>query len=168
MNIYVAKRKERNGSRLVRELLRYGFREMYGEDMPEIAKTEKGKPYFPSRPDVFFSLSHTDTHVMCAIGDEPVGCDIQTIRPVSQRVRRRVCGREDIDPEGFFTVWTAKESVIKYYGKNDWSFSPVGSREELSEAFPDVDFCFFRIDDCVAAVCAGKNAVFPVITEVDI
>ncbi|MBR6224890.1 MAG: 4'-phosphopantetheinyl transferase superfamily protein, partial [Firmicutes bacterium] len=84
------------------------------------------------------------------------------------RVRRRVCGREDIDPEGFFTVWTAKESVIKYYGKNDWSFTPVGSREELSEAFPEVDLCFFRIGDCVAAVCAGKNAVFPIITEVDI
>ena len=168
MKVYVTERKSRDGSQLVRELLRYGYRELYSGDMPEIKKTENGKPYFPDRPDVFFSLSHTDTHVMCAIGEDQVGCDIQTVRQVSDRTKTFVCGREDIELDRFYMAWTARECVVKYRDIIRWKFPPIDSREALLDLFPEGFFYFFKVDGCIATVCADKSASPPEIVYVDI
>lgn len=83
-------------------------------DLPEIRLTSFGKPYFPEHPDVHFNLSHTAGAVLVALSDRPVGVDIERIRPVSQRVMRRLA---DVATErAFFQSWVRREALAKRSG----------------------------------------------------
>lgn len=76
-----------------------------------------------------FNLSHSGPHVLAAVGDGPVGADIEDAarRPVADRVVRRCCseterawlaGLADEDrPAAFLGLWTKKEAVAKALGK---------------------------------------------------
>lgn len=160
MKIYVSELCDKNGSRKVRELLEYGYREMYSEELPEIAKTEKGKPYFPARPDVHFSLSHTDTYVMCAISDSPVGCDIQAVRQVSDKLKKRTCTEKELAVFDFFQLWTLKESWIKLNGCLDREIKDIefaGTPDDIIPPVPAVRAGIYEIGDCIAAVCTDGD-----------
>ncbi len=98
-------------------LLAYAYRRLYGAPLPEIVKTPEGKPFFPARPEVYFSLSHTQGRVMVCIGDMPCGCDTQLKRPVSDGVIARTCAPEELAAFDFFELWTLKESLIKLRGR---------------------------------------------------
>ena len=64
MDIFCAPRRDgENASEFVRMLLKFAYSSLFGGEMPEISKTPDGKPYFASRPDICFSLSHTDGFV---------------------------------------------------------------------------------------------------------
>ncbi|MBO4831721.1 MAG: hypothetical protein J5569_04500 [Oscillospiraceae bacterium] len=106
-------------SAAVRALLRRAVAEEYGLRGLRIEKTEHGKPYFPERPDIYFSLSHTDGAVLCAVSSSPVGCDVQIHRPVHERVPERVCAPEELRQMDFFDLWALKESWIKLRGLLD-------------------------------------------------
>lgn len=80
-----------------------------------------GKPVF-SALDVHFSLSHSGRYAMCALGDGPVGVDVQQIRKVNLTVARRFHLRErdwlsQQQPEeqldAFFRLWARKEAWVK-------------------------------------------------------
>ena len=97
----------------------------------EIAVDEHGKPYFANARDRYFNISHSHDRVMCAIGDVPVGCDVQKIGHKSERgmkLAKRFFTKEEfeklmsIEDESernrfFFEMWTLKESYIKCVGK---------------------------------------------------
>ena len=142
-------------SHLVDEGLRaYGLRE---KDM-EYGHSDKGRPFFMDRPDIRFSISHSGTKaMMCMTGpftekaaivhhgisyyllDLPdengtvlkgIGCDIERIRPYSERTEGIIDRffhrdeaayiyntRNDSDrAEAFTKIWTLKESYIKALG----------------------------------------------------
>ena len=83
-------------------------------ELPEIAVTSLGKPYFPGFPDIHFNLSHTAGAVLVALSDRPVGVDIERIRPVSQRAMRRLA---DVSTEqAFFQSWVRREARAKRSG----------------------------------------------------
>lgn len=109
-------------------------------DLPEIALGERGKPYFPTRPGLHFSLSHTEGAVLAALSDRPVGADIQRVRPVSPEAMRRIAGTED--PEAFFRCWVRREARSKRTGQGMASMlraePPMGPEERYQavEAFP--------------------------------
>lgn len=64
-------------------LLRRALREEYGlTELPRVEAAEKGKPFFPDRPDVCFNLSHCKTAVACALDAAPVGVDVQEYRTI--------------------------------------------------------------------------------------
>jgi phosphopantetheinyl transferase len=111
-----APRGESSGSAAVYALLARLVREEYGVPLPEIQKTPAGKPFFPDRPDIHFSLSHTLTHVLAAVSDAPVGVDIETVRPRRAGLAVRVCAPEELALFDFFDLWVLKESYIKLYG----------------------------------------------------
>ena len=96
-------------------LLRRALWEQYRwRDLPEIALTSLGKPYFPAHPEVHFNLSHTAGAVLVALSDRPVGADIEHIRPVSQRAMRRLA---DVTTErAFFQSWVRREALAKRSG----------------------------------------------------
>ena len=107
-------------------LLREALRTEFGlADAPEVAVAEHGKPYFPSRPDIFFSLSHCATGVACAVGTRPVGVDIERIRPFNEMLAAYVLNEEELDtvrraadPALTFTIlWTRKECLLKLTGE---------------------------------------------------
>ena len=88
----------------------------------EIAKTEKGKPYFKDIPDLFFSISHTEGLTVIAVGDSEVGVDVEKTRKADLRITRRFLKEEadyinvcDSDRR-FFEIWTKKEAFLKYKG----------------------------------------------------
>lgn len=81
-----------------------------------------GKPELPGGPE--FSLSHTVGAVVLAVDQAPVGVDVESVRPISPRLPRRVMSGAEYGwflargsrPEDFFTLWTLKESYYKALG----------------------------------------------------
>ena len=61
-----------------RALLRRAYEAVTGKEMPAIAVTERGKPYFPGSR-LHFSISHTKSRVFCALSDRPVGIDAEAL-----------------------------------------------------------------------------------------
>lgn len=116
MKIYCAPRGETSGSAAVRSLLERAFRNDYVGAFPVIKKTPNGKPYFPGRPEVHFSLSHTKTHVLCAISDVPVGADIEAPRNISARAIGFFCSPEELSIFDPLDLWVLKESCVKLFG----------------------------------------------------
>lgn len=86
-----------------------------GGVLPEIFYTASGKPYFKDRPEMFFSLSHTDGAALCAVADAGVGADIERLRDVSMIAVRRM-GAEN--SEDFIERWVRRESRAKYLGES--------------------------------------------------
>ena len=85
-----------------------------------------GKPCFAGAPQVHFNLSHAGSRVMAAVADCEVGCDIEPVREIEEKLARRFfseseCAYIDALPEsektaGFFRVWTLRESFVKATG----------------------------------------------------
>ena len=58
--------------------------------LPEIAETSMGKPYFPDSA-WHFSISHTKSHVFCALADCSVGIDAEELtRKVDLRLADKI------------------------------------------------------------------------------
>lgn len=100
----------------------------------QIARTDRGKPYFPRLPEIHFSISHSGAYWGCAVATEPIGMDLQehtrlkdeTVEEASIRFLK--LAKRFLHPKEaefvkhdaynhFFTVWTAKESYVKYTGR---------------------------------------------------
>ena len=79
-------------------------------ERPVSARGERGKPYFPERPDICFNLSHSYGAAVCAVHEKEVGVDIEKIRPAPRRLANGMGDR------AFFRLWTAKEATLKREG----------------------------------------------------
>ncbi|MBO6241827.1 MAG: 4'-phosphopantetheinyl transferase superfamily protein [Butyrivibrio sp.] len=92
----------------------------------EIYENDYGKPYIKGEKDIFFNLSHSGDKAIIAISDMEVGIDIQEITHFEKGLIKRVFTEGEIEQvsaaEGekdaiYTALWTAKESIMKYYGK---------------------------------------------------
>jgi 4'-phosphopantetheinyl transferase len=69
-----------------------------------------------------WSLSHTVDYVAAVTAGQPVGIDIERIRPFTEELKQRVAGSQEwaLGPELsqtlFCRFWTAKEAVLKAAG----------------------------------------------------
>lgn len=107
------------GSAFARSLLALAAREFWGlAALPPLAYAPDGRPFFPGEPGRHFSLSHTRTHVLAAVSDHPVGVDIETVAPRSERLLRLMSERERRDFE-FHELWVLRESCYKLAGGGD-------------------------------------------------
>ncbi|MDD2956733.1 MAG: 4'-phosphopantetheinyl transferase [Oscillospiraceae bacterium] len=96
-------------------LLRHALWEQYRwRELPPMTYSSMGKPGFPDFPKVHFNLSHTAGAVLVALAQEPVGVDIEHIRPVSQRTVRRLAGAAT--QRAFFQSWVRREARTKRSG----------------------------------------------------
>ncbi len=108
------------------ELLARAVQRCWGlSPLPETARGERGKPYFPQFPQYQFNLSHSGHYALCALSDAPVGADIQVVRPTwSPRLVERSCTPEERAwlsargdrPQDFAALWACKESAGKRSG----------------------------------------------------
>lgn len=95
------------------------------ETLPRMARTEGGKPYFPDRPDLHFSVSHSGDLALCALDDSPVGADIELVRPRSPGLPRYALSEREYEWyesrgsrwEDLYTLWTLKEAKVKCTGE---------------------------------------------------
>ena len=125
--------------------------------LPEIVKTDLGKPHFPALPHIQFSISHSKTLILCALSDRPVGVDIEDIRPRRESLPRYALTEEEYlayqalggDWPAFYALWTKKEAWCKYTGqglKPLWGQTPP----------KDLHYGAYTGDGWRAAVC-GKE-----------
>lgn len=81
-----------------------------------------GKPHVYTREgrEIYFSLSHSGDHAICAVDENPVGADIEEIKVEKYGIADRFFASEErkyvYDDESFYRIWTLKESFIKAVG----------------------------------------------------
>ena len=167
MVIYYTKNLTARGQ--ARELLARGAKEHWGlSPLPEIARREGGKPYFPGREGLHFNLSHSGELALCALDSAPVGVDIQIVRTWRPGLPARVCSAEELawledQPRlwpAFTRLWTLKEARAKESGRGLRS-SIRDTRVPLPEAGPVLfDGLWFRTwtgPGWAAAVCGHSE-----------
>ena len=113
------KRKESAGAGLLlaRILPRFSAR------AEEVFADERGKLLHPR---LFLSLAHGGGMAVLAVGDRPVGCDVERLSRVREGVLRRFLKEERAFVEeagkearegAFYRIWTGKESYLKRTGE---------------------------------------------------
>jgi 4'-phosphopantetheinyl transferase len=89
---------------------------------PSFIYNEHGAPSLPDGP--YFSISHSKLGIAVAISDEPIGIDIEAIRPLSEGLVQRAMNPQEqaqitaaANPEQeFIRLWTRKEAYVKMQG----------------------------------------------------
>lgn len=88
---------------------------------------EYGKPYLLNAGAPFFNLSHSGKWVLCGISDHEIGVDVEQMGEVETDIARQFFHPQEYaaiecaaatgnESEAFFSIWTLKESYIKYLG----------------------------------------------------
>ena len=148
MKLIWARLDGRDGHTVGRELLR----ELVGE-LPGIAVTDRGKPYFVDFP-LHFSISHSKNHAFCAVSKKNIGIDAEeTNRQINPRLEQRyLSGTEKVrlqnaaDPRtALLRLWVLKESYAKLTGRG-WGnylkstdFNPEDPRIQI------IDGCYVAV-----------------------
>ena len=118
----VWKMAERNAYELLSQLL---VEEKGISPLPQMARGEKGKPYFPTCPGLHFSLSHSGTLSLCVLSEGEVGCDIELVRPRKESLPAYILDEKGLKWfrdrgsrwEDLYTLWTLKEARVKCTGE---------------------------------------------------
>ncbi len=117
----------------------------------------RGKPRLPGGTP--FNLTHAGDYAVLALSTQPVGIDLEWIRPLDWRriaqrfyhpLERTFLARS-LEPEAdFFRIWTLKESFLKAEGTgfsvspSGFSVVPAGARSACF--LGGSDYCFTRPD----------------------
>ena len=146
----------RTGHEAGRALLAKLYREATGEELPPIAVTDRGKPYFADSPWQF-SISHTHCHAFCALDMHPIGIDAEeTDRDINLRLAEKILspnekaqfdGAED-KRTALLRFWVLKEAAAKLTGEGLRGYP---NHTEFSLNDPRVK----EIDGCLVAVMEG-------------
>lgn len=96
--------------------------------IPQVGLSERGKPVFKNMNNRWFNLSHSGEMVLCAIGDSPVGCDIEKIVYSPNeclKIAETIFNKKEISfikaagiqeiPFRFYQLWTQKEACAKCF-----------------------------------------------------
>ena len=109
-------------------------RQMLSKDISvEIA--ENGKPY---TENAYFSISHTENLVVCAVSKSPVGIDIEKIKPYDDKFCKRIANEKEYeyinkDAEKMCEIWTLKEAIIKKDGKSILSVKQTDALAQINK-----------------------------------
>ena len=114
-----------SGHEAGRKLLQTLWQTHAGGEMPEIAVTDRGKPYFVGS-NWHFSISHTKKRVFCALSEENVGIDAEEAdrninlhlaeKILSPMEKRQFDAAED-KRKTLLTFWVLKEAAAKLSGE---------------------------------------------------
>lgn len=145
-------------------LLKSMYEDLTGEELPEIAKMPRGKPYFLTG-GLHFSITHTKKTVFCALSDVPVGIDAEELtRQVNPSLAEKILSPMELaqyqaleDPEernlALLRFWVLKEAEVKCSGlglrgyPNHTNFSLDDPRvQEMSGC-------------CVAVICQEQTLI---------
>lgn len=148
-------------------LLAYAYAEIFGGEIPQVAKHPSGKPYFPDHPLIHFSVSHARGAVLVTLSDSICGCDIESLRPRAELLAPRIASQAELEEFSFLDLWVLKESYVKLVGcvpgDDIYGFMRASSflRSEggIVCPRPDVHAGLYELSGRKAAVaCAGQDA----------
>ena len=107
------------GSAFGVSLLAEAYRDYVGAPLPKIMKLLTGKPFLLGDPEYHFSVSHSKTHVFCALSSQPVGVDTETHRFIRQTVIEKLTTPGELASLTFFDIWVLRESLYKLTNTGD-------------------------------------------------
>ena len=114
-----------SGHEAGRQLLAQLYREETGESLPEIRRTDRGKPYFPDSI-WHFSISHTPRHAFCVLSRNNVAIDAEELnRKIKLRLAEKILSpgeKAQFDAaenkeKALLTFWVLKEAAAKLTGE---------------------------------------------------
>ena len=118
--------------------------------LPEIRKTDLGKPYFADS-NLHFSVSHTKNHAFCAVSRRNIGIDAEeTDRNIDLRLADKILSPTEksrfdaaVDKrDALLRFWVLKEAFGKLAGKgwgnylHETDFDPFDPRVQI------IDGCY--------------------------
>ena len=96
-------------------------------DQIQIGLNPYGKPELLHPENLCFNISHAGNWVVCAVDRDPVGIDVEQIKPINPGIAERffspeeylvlVSKKDAAMVNHFYRIWTLKESYIKMIGK---------------------------------------------------
>lgn len=139
-----------------------------------LEKDESGKPFLPEYPQIHVSISHSGPFAACAVGDAPVGVDIQiwkkgvSLEKVGRKLhpeeRRALSEAEEEERiRIFYDIWVRKESFLKAVGTG--LLLPLDSflaADRVVQSVREEDYFIrqYRLEEeCSIAVCAAEASI---------
>ena len=162
--------KTRDESLCARALLKYVlYKFFYVKDFT-VLTSENGKPYLEGN-NLYFNFSHCLKRVICTVSDSEVGCDVQDIRPMNEKVTKRFFASDEglalsqssKKDEHFTKLWTLKEAILKYKGEgisgglDSYSFSDFLSYEGFCAY--GLNFHSFKKDGFIYGICSESENI---------
>ena len=148
----------RSGHEVGRALLTQLYRQATGEELPPIAVTPQGKPYFTDG-SWHFSISHTDHYAFCVLSQYNVGLDAEEKgRLISKNMLDKFLSHAEKTRLGnnaqdaFLRLWVLKEAQAKLTGRG------MGNWMKNTD-FDPFDPRIREINGCYVAVLEEENAV---------
>jgi phosphopantetheinyl transferase len=129
-----------------------------GGELPRIAVTDRGKPFFPDSP-WHFSISHTPRHAFCVLSRCPVGIDAEEAdRNISLGLAEKILSPSEkaqyslaADKRAaLLKFWVLKEAAVKLSGEGLRGYP---CRTNFSLADPRV----FEAHGCVVAILTNEG-----------
>jgi 4'-phosphopantetheinyl transferase len=166
-------KKDAQAALTAHRLLCYALKRTYGiEPRPEDwGAGQNGKPYLKNIKGIHFNISHSGRVAMCAVNNEPVGVDVEMVRPFSDNVIRRIMSAEEREALAsvqdrdklFFKIWTLKEAYLKFTGSGISALDSITVYPTKDGIVTNAEGCKFALIDGIpgyeAAVCS-KTAEF--------
>lgn len=130
--------------------------------LPLLKRLLGGKPIFGDDPNLHFSISHSRTHVFCALSRHPVGVDTQEHRQLRPGTVEKLCTPQELSGLDFFEIWTLRESFFKLRGSGDLRTLRFYRQEGRLVPPEDGVFChlYSDIEGSSTAVCSESDS-FP-------
>ena len=139
----------------------YALRKVFSDlfDVREFKINRDGKPAIQDSP-YHFNLSHSGDWLLLAVGDTPVGADIEKITKIRPKTMERYFSQaeqEKVKKNGtkaFFEIWCQKESYVKYTGEGIKALS----KESKDLIYPEgIAFFSEKHEDYQISVCTDKE-----------
>ena len=141
----------RNGHGVGRELLARLYKQATGKDLPPIAVTPRGKPYFPDGV-WHFSISHTDHYAFCALSRHNIGLDAEekgrkvTWAMVEKFASETEKSRLGDDPQdAFLRLWVLKEANSKLTGRGMGNWLKATEFDPFDPRIQEINGCYVAV-----------------------
>jgi hypothetical protein len=143
-------------------LLSYAVAQTWGRPCPEIVRDNAGKPSFIGDTGMCFSISHSQSRVLVAVSQAPVGVDVEVHRQVRPDLKKRIFSPQMQENFNFFEGWTVREAVFKLTGEGGLTTMELEKRAgEIITPFPTVKCrVYASIPGCTASA-ASRADNFP-------
>lgn len=144
---------------------------LLGKDPEQLLLTqdENGRPIVPGEC-VHLSVSHSGEAVCAAASLQPLGLDMELLRPVSDRLVEKVCspaerawvsaGEDRV--RRFLRLWTMKEAYGKFTGLGVFRVPRLEiavSGDSLVTHYPGFRFCSpEEAEDVIVSLCVTSDA----------
>src|SRR5665648_388687 len=138
----------------------------------QFAANTFGKPYLLNAPSFHFNISHTRSALVAAVGDSPVGIDIEKINIADPDVAGKVFTADEyayvfsnnnMKDIRFNEVWTKKESYLKWTGEG---WSPDSHKIDVLREPIASQIASMEVSGYVVSICSAIMNNYPEIIQI--